>query len=63
LIELLGNAAYTQKLLSPAQAEKALGKSQVSKIAEFITKPEGAPTLVTSDDPRPAIGISANDFD
>ena len=62
LFELLGDAAYTQKLLSPAQAEKALGKKQASAIAPFVTKGEGAPTLVPDDDPRPSIGVTADDF-
>ena len=57
--------AYQKKLLSPAQAEKALGKEAKNKIQKFIVKPEGKPVLVPADDKRPALqlGISANDFD
>jgi len=64
LKRLLGAAnAYTKKVLSPAQAEKALGKEKKNKIATLIVKPEGAPTLVSSTDNREAIStVSAADF-
>ena len=63
LFEMIGDAAYTQKLLSPAQAEKALGKTRAQEIAEFVFKPQGSPTLVVESDPRPSVGgISADDF-
>lgn len=65
LVDLLGNEkAYTPpKLISPAQAEKALGKKRAGSIADFITKPSGAPTLAQENDPRPAINVTADDFD
>lgn len=64
LLRLLEDNAYTRNLLSPAQAEKALGKKKTTEIADLIVKPAGAPTLVTDDDPRPSMGISvADDFD
>lgn len=61
--DLIGaDAAYTQKLISPAQAEKALGKKRADEISGLIVKPTGAPTLAHEADKRPAINISANDF-
>lgn len=62
---LLGDdAAYTRKLLSPAQAEKALDKKDSVHLARLITKTAGSPTLVPSSDPRPAFSnISVDDFD
>jgi hypothetical protein len=40
--------------LSPAQAEKALGKKKAT-VADFITKKPGAPRLVTADHDGPDI--------
>jgi len=55
LIYLIGvDAAYTQKLISPAQAEKVLGKKRAGEIAGLITKPIGAPTLAPESDKRRA---------
>lgn len=62
LIELFGDDAYTKKLISPAQAEKVLGRKRMVEIADLITKPEGSPTIAGADDPRPAINITADDF-
>lgn len=62
IYELLGEEAYTKKLVSPAQAEKIVGKKRASEIAKFVVKPQGRPTLVKSDDPRPAVNITADDF-
>jgi hypothetical protein len=63
LFEMIGDAAYTQKLLSPTQAEKALGRVRAQEIASLVFKPQGAPTLVVESDPRPSVGgISADDF-
>lgn len=65
LVDLLGNdKAYTPpKLISPAQAEKALGKKRAKEIADLIVKPSGAPVLALETDPRPAIGATIDDFD
>jgi hypothetical protein len=65
LVDLLGNdKAYTPpKLISPAQAEKALGKKRSGQISDLITKPAGAPTLAPEADPRPAINVTVDDFD
>ena len=54
---------YTRKLISPAQAEKELGKSRAELLDDLITKPEGAPTLVPESDKRPPVNVSKNDFD
>ena len=64
LFEMIGDAAYTQKLLSPTQAEKALGKTRAQEIASLVVKPQGSPTLALESDPRPSVGgISADDFE
>jgi hypothetical protein len=61
---LLGdNSAYTKKIISPAQAEKALGKKNKTLIEDLIVSPRGAATLVKSSDPRPAITAAITDFD
>ena len=63
LIYLIGvDAAYTQKLISPTQAEKVLGKKRAGEIAGLITKPIGAPTLAPESDKRQAINVTAEDF-
>lgn len=63
LIELLDQDAYEKKLLTPAKAEKVLGKSKAKGIQDLIVKPEGAPTLAPESDKRPSISISVDDFD
>lgn len=63
LSELLGDDAYTRKLISPAQAEKALGKKRAGEVADLIVKPEGKPALVPEGDKRPPITTTAKDFD
>jgi hypothetical protein len=63
LVDLLGDAAFApKKIVSPAQAEKALGKKRAGEIADLVTKPSGAPTLAPDSDKRPAINASADDF-
>lgn len=59
----LGDAAYESKLLSVAKAEKALGKKRAGALEGIVVKPEGKPTMVPSDDKRPALGTSPDDFD
>lgn len=46
---------YSRKLLSPAQAEKLVGKANKENLADLIVKEEGKPTLAPSDDKRPAL--------
>lgn len=60
---LLGEKAYTKKIVSPAQAEKLLGKTHRDKIEGLVVKPRGKPTLTGEGDPRPSITVSASDFD
>lgn len=63
LEHLLGTQAYEKKILTPAKAEKALGKAKKADIQELIIKPQGAPTLAPESDKRPALNISEKDFD
>jgi hypothetical protein len=64
LAELLDDKAYQpRKVISPAQAEKALGKKRANEIGGLIVKPEGKPTLAPESDKRPPVQISAKDFD
>lgn len=46
---------FKTALLSPAQAEKLVGKKVAPSLEFAITKPEGKPSLATADDPRPAL--------
>ena len=63
LIAMLNDKAFTKpKIISPAQAEKALGKTRAVEIRDLIVKPQGAPTLAPESDKRPAIGVSETDF-
>ena len=60
---LLGDEAYSTKLLSPAQAEKKLGKTRKGEIEDLIIKPQGKPTLAPESDKRPAINVTTDDFE
>lgn len=59
----LGEDAYERKLLTPAKAEKALGKTKAKEIQGLITKPEGKPVLAHESDNRKPIGVTPDDFD
>tara|TARA_R110000803_G_scaffold21397_4_gene53956 strand:+ start:4045 stop:5166 length:1122 start_codon:yes stop_codon:yes gene_type:complete len=65
LVSILGSPALatTTKVLSPAQAEKALGKARKASIGSLITTPQGQPSLAPAGDPRPAVNVSPNDFE
>lgn len=63
LERMLGANAYTKKLITPAQAEKALGKAKKNVLEPLVVKPRGKPALAKESDPRPPITISASDFD
>ena len=63
LEHLLGAQAYEKKILTPAKAEKALGKAKKAALEGMIIKPQGAPTLAPESDKRPALNISKKDFD
>ena len=49
-------ACFTRKLISPAQAEKALGKGHAI-LAHYAIKPPGKPVLAPESDPRPALAV------
>ena len=56
IVQHLGDAAYTKpKLITVAQAEKAIGKAFTDVAVDLVVKPEGAPTLVVESDKRQAI--------
>ena len=63
LTELLGEEAYSKKLISVTQAEKVLGKAKAGVLSELVSKPAGKPTLAPESDKRPAINITAESFD
>ena len=54
---------FEKSFLSPAKAEKLVGKKNLALIEPLITKKSGKPTLVPESDPRPALNVSADDFD
>lgn len=54
-----------EPLISPAAAERLLKQETLStkftnRMKSLITKPEGKPTLVPQDDPRPALSFTPN---
>jgi hypothetical protein len=56
-------SAFVRQVISPAKAEKLLGKKDKAKIADIVAKPRGAATLAKETDPRPAISPVDVDFD
>lgn len=58
---------YSQKVITPTQAEKLLKKDSPrrwTKVEALITRAEGKPTIVPESDPRPALNVNpVNDFD
>lgn len=63
LQDMLQDDAFEKKLLSPAKAEKALGKAKAKEIQDIIIKPTGAPTLAPESDKRQPLQIIPSDFD
>lgn len=59
----LGDDAYSRKLLSPSQAETALGKSVWEELAHMVAFGQPKPILVDIEDPRPAITTTIDKFD
>jgi hypothetical protein len=49
---------FKRVLISPAQAEKLIGKTHPFMLAHVV-KSQGAPTLVPGSDPRPALAVDA----
>jgi len=63
LLEKFGESMTVESFISPAQAEKLLGKAHLAALNEYIVKSNGKPTLALESDKRKAIQASANDFD
>jgi hypothetical protein len=63
LLESLGHDAYERSLISPAKAEKALGRKGAAALGDLILKPQGRPVLARESDKRPSINVSETDFD
>lgn len=64
LVEHLGDNAFAPpKLLSVAQAEKAIGKDFKQLEPILVTKPDGSPTIAPIDDKRPAVNDVTDLFD
>lgn len=70
VIALLSKEGYDEsEYMKPAvlcgigDLEKLVGKKRLAALcADYITKPQGKPTLTTSDDKRPAYNAAADDF-
>ncbi|EPS6958440.1 DUF2800 domain-containing protein [Klebsiella aerogenes] len=58
---------YSQKVISPTQAEKLLKKERPrrwAKVEALITRSDGKPTIAPESDPRPALNVNpVNDFE
>ncbi len=54
---LLGDEAFTRKLISPAQADKLAGKKGMSSLEDLTVQEDGKPSLVLESDNRPAIVV------
>lgn len=59
VVSILKERAYENKLVSPATAEKLLGKGGKEAIAPLVVQAEGKPLLVPDDDKRPALTVGA----
>lgn len=64
LIELIGeDKTFERKIITPAQAEKLIGKKNLADIANLVSKPQGAPTLAPASDKRPPLAKTSDDFE
>ena len=62
-VESAGYDPYQRKLLGITEMQKMLGKKKFNDIlGEYISKPEGKPTLVSRADPRPEMNDIFNEF-
>lgn len=61
VVNMLGEQAYTRKLITPTQAEKIL-KKEFSELSDVVVKPEGKATLVPVTDKRPPISTILDEF-
>jgi len=64
LVNMIGpSKATVTKVITPAQAEKALGAKRKAEVSDMISTSPGKPTLAPDSDKRPAIGVAIDDFD
>ena len=57
----LEDKAYSRKLLTPTQMEKALGKTDAwTSLKELVTQPDGKPAVVPITDKRPALSLACD---
>lgn len=52
---------FSMKLISPAQAEKLIGKKSFGDYESLVVKPQGKPTIVPDSDKRDAVQNVSND--
>jgi hypothetical protein len=62
LKELIGDEVVTEKLISPSQAQKLLGKARYDEIENLVVKTSGSPSLAPDNDPRPAVKPDIADY-
>ena len=53
---------YEKKAVSLAQVEKMLGKAKFAPLADFVTKPQGQPTMVAESDKRPEYKLNLKEI-
>lgn len=63
LVDLLGDERHTVKLITPAAAEKVLGKTKAKEIHDLIRTNQGSPVIAPESDKRKAVNINLDDFD
>jgi len=61
--KMIGAKATVVKVISPAQAEKALGAKRKADVADMIATSSGKPTVAPDSDSRPALNATLDDFD
>lgn len=63
LVGMIGDKATVTKVISPAQADKALGAKRKAEIADMVKTSSGKPTLAPDSDKRAALNATLDDFD
>lgn len=63
LKRVLGDKAFARKLVSPAQAEKLLGKEDAEDLSIWWTQRQNKPSLVSVEDDREPLPSNASKFD
>jgi hypothetical protein len=61
--KMIGDKATVVKVISPAQAEKALGAKRKGDLADMIATSSGKPLLAPDSDSRHALNAMLDDFD